>query len=100
MLALVCVCYDYSSFSDYVNDNLPNNTSLGAVGTPTCEQQKNNSNMLNKAFDLSLDNIKVWNTQQETDQYVRLCAGEDLRPQKVQDKLYCKYEHRNKPYYM
>ena len=53
-----------------------------------------------KPKEVSLDNIKVWNTQQETDQYVRLCAGEDLRPQKVQDKLYCKYEHRNKPYYM
>merc|ERR1719242_1628460 len=46
-----------------------------------------------KPKEVSLDNIKVWHTQQETDQYVRLCAGEDLRPQKVQDKLYCKYEH-------
>ena len=52
-----------------------------------------------KPKEAKLNNIKLWGTQEETDQYVRLCAGEDLRPQKVQDKLYCKYEHRNKPYY-
>jgi len=53
-----------------------------------------------KPKEVSLNNIKLWGTQQETDQYVRLCGGEDLRPQEVQDKLYCKYEHRNKPYYI
>ena len=48
---------------------------------------------------VTLNNIKLWDTPAEKDQYIRLCGGEDLRPQKVQDQLYCKYEHRNIPYY-
>ena len=52
-----------------------------------------------KPNNVTLNNIKLWGSAQEKDQYMRLCAGEDLRPQKVQDELYCKYEHRNIPYY-
>jgi len=52
-----------------------------------------------KPKNVTLNNIKLWGSTQEKDQYIRLCAGEDLRPQKVQDELYCKYEHRNIPYY-
>jgi prolyl 4-hydroxylase len=36
----------------------------------------------------------------EKEQYIQLCRGNDLRPPKVTKDLYCKYENRNKGYYM
>ena len=53
-----------------------------------------------KPKNVTLNNIKLWDSPAEKEQYIRLCTGEDLRPQKVQDKLYCKYEDRNIPYYV
>ena len=36
----------------------------------------------------------------ETDMYMKLCRNIDLRPPKETKELYCKYESKNKPYYM
>ena len=36
----------------------------------------------------------------ETDMYMKLCRNIDLRPPKDTKELYCKYESKNKPYYM
>ena len=38
-------------------------------------------------------------TRKETEQYMNLCRGIDLRPKNVTSKLYCKYESRGKAYY-
>lgn len=48
--------------------------------------------------------VKLWDarivdTRQETEQYMQLCRGIDLRPANVTNKLFCKYEHRGKAYY-
>ena len=55
-------------------------------------------NTLNRE-EVQLDDFEILGTDKEMDQYVRLCSGEDLRKRKILDKLYCKYEHRHKPYY-
>ena len=49
--------------------------------------------------DIKLEDFDILGTDAEMVQYVRLCSGEDLRHQKIIDKLHCKYEHRNKPFY-
>ena len=49
--------------------------------------------------DVKLEDFEILGTDMEMVQYVRLCSGEDLRNQKIIDKLYCKYEHRNQPFY-
>lgn len=46
-----------------------------------------------------LNNITMSDTDKEDHQYIQLCRGKDLRSQKVQSRQYCKYEHRNIPYY-
>ena len=49
--------------------------------------------------DTKLEDYEILGSDKEMVLYVRLCSGEDLRNQKIIDNLYCKYEHRNKPFY-
>lgn len=53
-----------------------------------------------KQSEVVLNNARIIDTGTEKEQYMNLCRGIDLRPESVKSKLYCKYEHRNKPYYM
>ncbi|TRY78772.1 hypothetical protein TCAL_01746 [Tigriopus californicus] len=53
-----------------------------------------------KLSEVVLNNARIIDSGTEKEQYMNLCRGIDLRPEDVKSKLYCKYEHRNKPYYM
>lgn len=50
--------------------------------------------------DVILNSAKILDKREETEQYMRLCRGEDLRPASVSSKLTCRYESRGKPYYV
>lgn len=52
-----------------------------------------------KPVEVTLMNAKIVDTRKETEQYMNLCRGIDLRPANVTSKLYCKYESRGKAYY-
>ena len=53
-----------------------------------------------KPVQVKLNDARIADSQQEVEQYMQLCRGVDLRPASVTSKLYCKYDHRNKPYYI
>jgi len=53
-----------------------------------------------KEFEVKLGNAKIVDTRAESEQYMRLCRGEELRPPSETKKLFCKYESRGKPYYV
>ena len=53
-----------------------------------------------KTSPIQLFDPKVMGTGVEKDMYIQLCRSIDLRPPKTTKDLYCKYETRNKPYYM
>jgi hypothetical protein len=53
-----------------------------------------------RQLDVVLNNARIIETRQETDQYMELCRSNDLRPESVTSKLYCKYESKGKPYYI
>jgi hypothetical protein len=47
-----------------------------------------------------LNDVRIMESGTEKEQFIELCRGVDLRPASVTKNLYCKYSHRNKPYYM
>ena len=51
-----------------------------------------------KKSEVQLNNAKLLDTRVETEQYMQLCRGMELRPAAVTKNLYCKYDHRNKAY--
>jgi prolyl 4-hydroxylase len=52
------------------------------------------------ASDVVLMNARIVDQRQETEQYMRLCRGEELRAASVTSKLTCRYESKGKPYYI
>merc|ERR1712156_1093538 len=53
-----------------------------------------------KSMPIKLNTEGAIGTGIETDMYMKLCRNIDLRPPKETKELYCKYESKNKPYYM
>jgi len=53
-----------------------------------------------KPVDVKLGNARLVDTRLESEQYMQLCRGVELRPANVTKKLFCKYESRGKPYYV
>ncbi len=49
---------------------------------------------------VKLMDAKIIDTRQETEQYMQLCRGIDLRPLNVTKDLMCRYESRGNPYYI
>ena len=47
-----------------------------------------------------LNSARINDRREETEQYMRLCRGEELRPAAVTSRLTCRYESRGKPYYV
>jgi len=89
------------SVHDQRLDKWGSRTELHSVDpTPYNPKLRKKQKFLNlKPKKVLLNDISIWNTQQEIDQYVRICGGEELRPKKTLKKLFCKYEHRSKPYF-
>lgn len=52
-----------------------------------------------KPTEVKLMNAKIVDTRLETEQYMQLCRGIELRPANVTKNLFCKYETRGKAYY-
>ena len=98
---VIIISFSAKSVHDQRLDKWGSRTELHSVDpTPYNPKLRKKEKFLNlKPKKVLLNDISIWNTQQEIDQYVRICGGEELRPKKTLKKLFCKYEHRSKPYF-